>query len=74
MTSGKAIINSCDTNILFRQSAGNVDQAIEFFNLSLGTRDFLQIAQPGECILNLNGNTTAVKFEMTEFEENFVTT
>lgn len=69
---GKAIINSAPTHLIFRQSPGNIDETINFFNLSNGVKEFLQIAQPGECIFNLNGIATGIKIDMTEFEENFV--
>ena len=38
---GKTIINICSTRYLFKQSPGNVDNVVEFFNLSEGTKDFL---------------------------------
>lgn len=71
---GKAIIKGCSTSILMKQSSGNLSEITDFFNLAKGTEDFLISARPGECILNLNGNVTAIKFDITDFENNFVTT
>ena len=71
---GKAIIKGCSTTMILKQSSGNLREITKFFNLANGTEDFLMSARPGECILNLNGNVTAVKFEMTNFEKEFVTT
>lgn len=71
---GRAIIKSCATTMIFKQSSGNVGEITNFFNLAKGTEDFLISCRPGECILNLNGNVTAIQFEMTDFEKEFVTT
>lgn len=51
-----------------------MDEVVEFFNLSDGTRDFLTVANPGECIMSLNNSVTAVKFEVLNFEKRFVFT
>lgn len=71
---GKAIIKSCSTTMLMKQATGNLSEITDFFNLAKGTEDFLISARPGECILDLNGNVTAIKFDMTDFEKEFVTT
>ena len=71
---GKTIIKGCSTTILMKQSSGNLSDITSFFNLAKGTEDFLMSARPGECILNLNGNVTAIKFDITDFEKEFVTT
>lgn len=71
---GKAIIKGCSTTMLMKQATGNLSEITNFFNLAKGTEDFLMSARPGECILNLNGNVTAIKFDMTDFEKEFVTT
>ena len=71
---GKAIIKGCSTTMLMKQSSGNLSEITKFFNLAKGTEDFLMSARPGECILNLNGNVTAIKFDITDFEKDFVTT
>ena len=71
---GKAIIKGCSTTFLMKQSSGNLDEITSFFNLARGTEDFLISARPGECILNLNGNITAIKFDITDFEKRFVST
>jgi len=72
--SGKTIINICSTRYLFKQSPGSVDEVVDFFNLSEGTKQFLTGANPGECIMSLNNNVTSIKFEITKFEENFIFT
>lgn len=35
---GKTIINICSTRYLFKQSPGSVDEVVDFFNLSEGTK------------------------------------
>ncbi|MDO5555217.1 MAG: hypothetical protein Q4G09_00755 [Clostridia bacterium] len=47
---------------------------MDFFNLSDGTKDFLTVANPGECIMSLNGSVTAIKFEVTPYEKKLVFT
>lgn len=71
---GRTIINICSTRYLFKQSPGSVDEVVNFFNLSEGTKDFLTTASPGECILSLNNSVTAIKFIITDYEKNFVFT
>ena len=61
---GKAIIKGCSTTMLMKQATGNLSEITNFFNLAKGTEDFLMSARPGECILNLNGNVTAIKFDI----------
>jgi len=39
-----------------------------------GTKDFLTVANPGECVMSLNNSVTAVKFEVPDFEREFVFT
>lgn len=39
-----------------------------------GTKEFITVASPGECILSLNNNVTAIRFEITNFEKQFVFT
>lgn len=74
MKNGKTIINICSTRYLFKQSPGSVDEVVSFFNLSEGTKDFLQTASPGECVISLNNSVTAIKFVITNFEREFVFT
>ena len=74
MKNGKTIINICSTRYFFKQSPGSVDSVVNFFNLSEGTKDFLTIANPGECVMSLNNSVTAVKFEVPDFEKEFVFT
>ena len=72
--SGKTIINICSTRYLFKQSPGSVDEVVEFFNLSEGTKNFLTTANPGECVISLNNSVTAIKFVITDYEKKFVFT
>lgn len=71
---GRAIIKSCATNIVMRQHSGSVDETMQFFNLSEGTRTLLETFNPGECILSLNGNITAVKVDPIPFEWPYIRT
>lgn len=74
MKNGRTIINICSTRFLFRQSTGNVEDIQEFFNLSDGAKELLTIASPGECIMSLNNNVTAIKFQIANYEKEFVYT
>ncbi len=71
---GKTIINICSTIYIFKQNSSSVDNIVDFFHLSEGTKDFLTISKPGEAIMALNGSITAIKFEVTPFEKGFVFT
>lgn len=71
---GKTIINICSTRYLFKQSPGSVDDVVDFFNLSEGTKNFLTAATPGQCVISLNNTVTAIKFIITKNEETFVFT
>lgn len=71
---GKTIINICSTRYLFKQSPGSVDDVVNFFNLSEGTKNFLTAATPGQCVISLNNTVTAIKFIITKYEEPFVFT
>lgn len=71
---GKSIINICSTRYLFKQSPGSVDEVVNFFNLSEGTKNFLMTASPGQCVISLNNTVTAIKFVITKYEEKFVFT
>lgn len=71
---GKAIINICPTKFIFKQNAGNVDEIVDFFHLSEGTKQFLTSASPGECVMSINNNITAIKFEVLKDEEKFIFT
>lgn len=68
------IINICSTRFLFKQSTGNVEEIKDFFNLSDGAKELLTIAAPGECIMSLNNNVTAIKFQIANYEKEFVFT
>ena len=46
MKNGKTIINICTTRYLFKQSPGSVDEVVDFFHLSEGTKNFLTSASP----------------------------
>ncbi len=39
-----------------------------------GTKNFLTTANPGECVISLNNNVTAIKFVITDYEKEFVFT
>ena len=71
---GKTIINICSTRYLFKQSPGSVDEVVDFFNLSEGTKNFLTAATPGQCVISLNNTVTGIKFVITKYEEPFVFT
>lgn len=47
---------------------------LTFFIYQSGTKDFLTVANPGECILSLNNSVTAIKFVISNFEKQFVFT
>ena len=68
------IINICSTRYLFKQSPGSVDEVVDFFNLSEGTKNFLTTATTGQCVISLNNTVTAIKFIITKYEEPFVFT
>lgn len=51
-----------------------MDDVVNFFNLSEGTKNFLTTANPGECVVSLNSSVTAIKFVITDFERRFVFT
>ena len=70
----EAIVNCCDTILLFKQPLGSIDEIMTFFKLPSGTRNILLNAKPGECILIRANTVRAVKVEMTDFESEFVTT
>ena len=74
LKNGKTIINICSTRYLFKQSPGTIDEVANFFRLSEGTKQFLVNANPGQCVLSLNNSVTAIKFLVTEYEEQFVFT
>ena len=59
---------------MFKQSPGSVDEVVDFFNLSEGTKNFLTAATPGQCVISLNNTVTAIKFIITKYEETFVFT
>lgn len=70
----EAIVNCCDTIILFKQSVGSIDEVMKFFKLPSGTKEILTKARPGECILIKGGDVRAIKVDMTKFESEFITT
>lgn len=74
MKNGRTIINICSTVYIFKQNSSSVDEIVDFFHLSEGTKDFLTMSTPGEAIMSLNGSITAIKFEVTPFEREFVFT
>lgn len=74
MKNGRTIINICSTKFLFRQSTGNVENIRKFFSLSEGAKEILTMASPGECVFSLNNSVTAMKFEIADYEKDFVFT
>ncbi len=74
MKNGRTIINICPTVYIFKQNSSSVDDIVNFFHLSEGTKEFLTSASPGECVISLNGSITAIKFEVTPYEKNLVFT
>lgn len=74
LKNGKTIINICSTRYLFKQSSSSVDSVVDYFHLSEGTKDFLTVCNPGECVISLNNSVTAIKFEVPEFEKMFIFT
>lgn len=65
---GLAIINSCSTQILLRQSPSVAKQAIKYFDLADGAADLLKTFSSGECIFNLQNYVTAITIEPIDYE------
>ena len=74
LKNGKTIINICPTRYIFKQSPGSVNEVVDFFNLSEGTKNFLTTANPGECVMSLNNSVTAIKFVITDYEKKILFT
>ena len=66
---GRAILSCCGTAILMKQSPMSVEQILEYYKLSSGTREFLLKAKPGEAILYLEGTISAISIETLDKEE-----
>ena len=66
---GRATLNSCGTAIIMKQSPASVDNILEFFKLSEGTKDFLLQAQKGEALLYLEGKVSAIVIEALDNEK-----
>lgn len=71
---GRSVINSCATSIIMRQHPGSVEKVVEYFHLASGAHNLLQTFAPGECIISLNGNITAIKVEPSPYEWPYITT
>ena len=71
---GRAVIGNCATLFLLRQHDTVIDQVVEAFHLSSGTKNFLGGFAPGECLMSLNGAVTAVRVEPTPFEWPYMNT
>jgi type IV secretory pathway VirB4 component len=71
---GRAVIGNCATLFLLRQHDTVIDQVVEAFHLSSGTKDLLGKFAPGECLMSLNGAVTCVRVEPTPFEWPYVNT
>ena len=68
-TQGRAILNCCGTAILMKQSPISVDKVIEYFKLSVGTKEFLLQAKSGEAILDTEGTISAIYIEVLDKEK-----
>lgn len=66
---GRACLNSCGTAIIMKQSPASVDNVIDFFKLSKGTKEFLLQARKGEALLYMEGKVSAIVIEMLEKEK-----
>lgn len=71
---GRSVISSCATSILMRQHPAAVGKIVKHFHLASGAYDLLQTFGPGECIISLNGNITAIKVEPSPYEWPYITT
>jgi type IV secretory pathway VirB4 component len=71
---GRAVIGNCATLFLLRQHDTVIDQVVDAFHLSSGTKNFLGGFAPGECLMSLNGAVTAVRIEPTPFEWPYMNT
>ena len=58
---GKAIIKSCSTTMLMKQSSGNLSEITDFFNLAKGTEDFLMSARPRRMYFKLKWKCNCYK-------------
>lgn len=71
---GRAVIGNCATLFLLRQHDTVIDQVVDSFHLSAGTKNFLGSFAPGECLMSLNGAVTTVRIEPTAYEWPFMQT
>ena len=69
---GRATLNCCGTAIIMKQSPMSVDKVIDYFKLSKGTRDFLLKVQPGEALLYMEGNISAISVDVLEKEREMI--
>jgi type IV secretory pathway VirB4 component len=71
---GRAVIGNCATLFLLRQADTVIDDVVEAFHLSQGTKNYLGGFAPGECLMSLNGAVTAIRIEPTAYEWPFMQT
>ncbi|MBO8128955.1 MAG: DUF87 domain-containing protein [Peptococcaceae bacterium] len=71
---GRAIIGSCETLMLLRQSPSVLPQVVEAFRLPSGAADFLDRARPGECLLRVGNTFTTLYVQPLAHEWPHVTT
>jgi type IV secretory pathway VirB4 component len=65
---GRAVVASCETLMLMRQSPTIVDQVVEAFRLPSGAAGILTGAQPGECLLRVGGVLATLRVHPLDHE------
>lgn len=72
---GKAVIDSCATTLILKQEEHAVSDTVNFFNLSDGCVPIITPpAPPGQGIMRVGGNTTAIQIQPAPFEWELVET
>lgn len=71
---GRAIINACSTMFLLLQNPSVSRDIVKEFNLSEGCANLLETFSPGEAIMLLNGNASAIRIMPTSFEWEYIQT
>lgn len=71
---GKAVLTNASATMLLKQSESDIDHVQEQYHLPQGQRQFLESAYPGEALLKIGKNTTALKVDASPFEHEFVNT
>lgn len=65
---GRAVIGNCATHILLKQAPTVLADVVEAFKLSPGVTKYLETFADGQCLVSLNGATTAVKVTPIPYE------